>query len=108
MAKRRVGKKNKDKMPSETDLAIDRSVSTEKSIPFHEVEDWVGHVPNLHKIDTIHLWDDHFRINCWCVVQKENMIYESYSIDKSFHVRYNDGKFEDKSNPERKFDTKYL
>lgn len=108
MAKRRVSKKTKDNMPSETDLAIDRSVSTEKSIPFHEVEDWVGYVPNLYKIDTIHLWGDRFRINCWCSVQKPNMLYESYSIDKSFHVEYKNGQFVDKSNPKRNFETKYL
>lgn len=85
--------------PSETDLAIDRSVSKEKSIPYEEVADWIGHVPNLYNIDIIHLWDDRFRINCWCSVYDANMIYESYSINKSFHVEYKDGVFTDKSNP---------
>ena len=43
MAKKRVSKKTRDDMPSETDLAIDRSVSKEKSIDPIEVENFVGY-----------------------------------------------------------------
>lgn len=93
---------------SETSLAPNRGRSTEKTIPEFELECFVGHVPNLHKIDAIHLWGDRFRVNVWCAREVEGHLYEKYNIEKSFHVEYKDGEFVDKSNPVRNFDVKYL
>ena len=93
---------------NETDLAPDRGVSKEKSIPQFDLECFVGYVPNLYKIDAVHLWDDRFRVNVWCAREVEGHLYEKYNIEKSFHVEYKDGEFVDKSNPVRNFDVKYL
>jgi hypothetical protein len=108
MAKKRISKKKETSEYRNEDLAPNRGRSTEKTIPPHEVDDWVGYVPFHYKTEAIHLWDNHFRINIWCAREAEHCLYEKYSIDKSFHVVYNNGKFEDMSNPVRKFDTKYL
>ena len=107
MKKKRTRAKSGE-LYNETDLAPDRRISREKAIPIHELDDWIGHVKNHMKTDAIHLWGDHFRINVWCEHEVENCLYPKVSIDKSFHVVYNSGKFEDRSKPERKFETKYL
>ena len=107
MAKKKTTTKKRPSVSNE-DLAPDRGRSIEKTIPIHELEDWIGFVPNLYKLDAIHLFDDHFRVNVWCEEKLDNHIYMKYNIEKSFHVVYKNGKFDDRSNPERKFETKYL
>ena len=102
-------KTRKTNKVKQEDLAPDRGRNTEKFIPIHELEDWVGHVPNLYKIDAVYLgWDNRFRINVYCSKKVEGSIYERYSIDKSYHVRYTDGRFEDKSRPTKGCKAKYI
>ena len=93
---------------NQADLAPDRGASKEKSIPQFDLECFVGYVPNLYKIDAIHLWNDRFRVNVWCANEVGGNLYEKYNIEKSFHVEYKDGEFIDMSNPVRNFDVKYL
>ena len=101
MAKRR--KTSKPRTIANEDLAPDRGISKEKTIPIHELNDWIGYVKNHYKTDAIHLWDNHFRINVWTCEYIEDRVYEEYSIDKSFHVVYNDGKFRVISNPKKEY-----
>lgn len=110
MARKKTSTKANRKYTNE-DLAPDNGRDTSKSIPIHELEDWIGYVENLHKIDAIYLgWDNRFRINVYCATKVEGSIYEKYSIDRSYHVRYNNGRFEDKSNQKspKKLNIKYL
>jgi len=100
MAKRR--RTSKSRQITNEDFAQDRGASKERIIPIDELNDWIGPIKNHYKTDAIHLWDNHFRINVWTSEYVKDRVYEKCSIDRSFHVVYNNGTFKDISNPRTK------
>lgn len=68
------------------------------SIPQNELDNFVGYIKNLYKIDCIRTWENHFRINVWIEEYIENSVYPKYSIIKSFFVFYDGWNIVDKTN----------
>ena len=62
-----------------------------RTIPDGELREFVGKVPNLLKIDSINVNNDKFRINVWTEEFKNERIIPTYTIVKSFYVKYDDG-----------------
>lgn len=68
------------------------------SIPQNELENFVGYVKNLSKIDCIRIWENHFRINVWTEEYTNGSVYPKYAIAKSFFVFYDGWRITDKTN----------
>jgi len=62
-----------------------------KTIPNSELREFVGKVPNLLKIDSINVNNDKWRINVWTEEFKDERLIATYTIVKSFFVKYDDG-----------------
>ena len=62
-----------------------------RTIPDGELREFVGKVPNLLKIDSINVNNDKFRINVWTEEFKNERIIPTYTIVKSFYVKYEEG-----------------
>ena len=60
------------------------------TIPLDKLKELVGEVDNLYKIESKHVWDDHFRVNVWTKTYTEEYICANYMIDKSYFVLYNE------------------
>ena len=58
-------------------------------IPLEKLKEFVGEVDNLYKIESKHVWDDHFRVNVWTKTYSEGYFCANYMIDKSYFVLYN-------------------
>lgn len=61
-----------------------------KQIPSVTLTDFVGHVPNLFKIDCFNLFDDNFRINVWTVHRTPDRLVPEYKIAHSYFVSLNE------------------
>ena len=59
-------------------------------IPLEKLKEFVGEVDNLYKIESKHVWDDHFRVNVWTKTYSEEYFCANYMIDKSYFVWYNE------------------
>ena len=62
-----------------------------KTIPDNELREFVGKVPNLLKIDSVNVNNDKWRINVWIEEFKDERVVPSFTIVKSFYVKYDDG-----------------
>ena len=62
-----------------------------KTIPDSELREFVGKVPNLLKIDSVNVNNDKWRINVWTEEFKDERVIPSFTIVKSFYVKYDDG-----------------
>ena len=62
-----------------------------KTIPNSELREFVGKVPNLLKIESVNVNNDKFRINVWTEEFKDERLIATYTIVKSFYVKYDDG-----------------
>lgn len=94
--KKKSGTKRKKIMDDEYDppVKIRKSAPT---IPISKLENFVGYVKNVYKIDAIHLWDNRFRINVWTEETLDNYVYPKYGIAKSFFVSYEDNEIIDRT-----------
>ena len=61
------------------------------TIPSRELAEFVGKVPNLLKIDSININNDKWRINVWTEEFKDGRLMATYTIVKSFFVKYDEG-----------------
>lgn len=68
------------------------------TIPKNILEDFVGFIRNLYKIDCIYLWENHYRVNVWTETYVEHSVYPKYAIDKSFFLCYDGFDLIDKTN----------
>lgn len=62
-----------------------------KTIPDSELREFVGKVPNLLKIESVNVNNDKWRINVWTEEFKDERLIATYTIVKSFFVKYDDG-----------------
>ena len=62
-----------------------------RTIPDSELREFVGKVPNLLRIDSTNVNNDKFRINVWTEEFKDERIVPSFTIVKSFYVKYEEG-----------------
>jgi len=62
-----------------------------KTIPDNELREFVGKIPNLLKIDSVNVNNDKWRINVWTEEFKDERVVPSFTIVKSFYVKYDDG-----------------
>jgi hypothetical protein len=62
-----------------------------KTIPDNELREFVGKVPNLLKIDSVNVNNDKWRINVWIEEFKDERVVPSFTIVKSFYVKYEEG-----------------
>jgi len=62
-----------------------------KTIPNSELREFVGKVPNLLKIESVNVNNDKWRINVWTEEFKDERLIATYTIVKSFYVKYDDG-----------------
>ena len=62
-----------------------------ETIPDEQLREFVGKVPNLLRIDSCHVHTDKFRINVWTEEFKDERVIPSFSIVKSYYVKYEDG-----------------
>jgi len=62
-----------------------------ETIPDEQLREFVGKVPKLLKIDSCHVNADKFRINVWTEEFKDERVIPSFSIVKSYYVKYEDG-----------------
>jgi|LakMenEpi03Aug12_release.lakeMendotaPanAssembly.Ray.scaffolds.fasta_scaffold00240_92 hypothetical protein len=92
--KKRIATKQKTHKRSDKMEVIDLKST---SIPQNELENFVGYIKNLHKIDCIRIWENHFRINVWIEKYCDNSVYPKYSITKSFFVFYDGWHIVDKT-----------
>ena len=70
-----------------------------KTIPDSELREFVGKVPNLLKIDSININNDKWRINVWTEEFKDGRLMATYTIVKSFFVKYSEGCIWDETIP---------
>jgi len=80
-----IKKKAKKKLKRETVTPIS------KTIPDSELREFVGKVPNLLKIESVNVNNDKWRINVWTEEFKDERLIATYTIVKSFYVKYDDG-----------------
>lgn len=93
-------KKSATKRNSIMDNQYDPPVKIKKNtpkIPISKLENFVGYIKNIYKIDAIHLWDNRFRINVWTEETLDNYVYPKYGIAKSFFVSYEDNEITDRT-----------
>ena len=62
-----------------------------ETIPDDQLREFVGKVPNLLKIDSCHIHADKFRVNVWTEEFKDERVVPTFSIVKSYYVKYEDG-----------------
>ena len=62
-----------------------------KTIPDNELREFVGKIPNLLKIESVNVNNDKWRINVWTEEFKDERVVPSFTIVKSFYVKYDDG-----------------
>ena len=62
-----------------------------KTIPNSELREFVGKVPNLLKIESVNVNNDKWRINVWTEEFKDERLIATYTIVKSFFVKYEEG-----------------
>ena len=72
------------------------------TIPSHKLEDFVGYVKNLHKIDCKWVFNegmlgDRYRVNVYTETPVEGAYYDKMSIDRSFSLRYDGDQIIDKT-----------
>ena len=82
---KRPAKKLKEKVERESVTPISKTITD------GELREFVGKVPNLLKIDSINVNNDKWRINVWTEEFKNERIIPTYTIVKSFFVKYDDG-----------------
>ena len=70
-----------------------------KTISNSELREFVGKVPNLLKIDSINTNNDKWRINVWTEEFKDGRLMATYTIVKSFFVKYSEGCIWDETIP---------
>jgi hypothetical protein len=80
-----IKKKTKKKVEREPVTPIS------KTIPNSELREFVGKVPNLLKIESVNVNNDKWRINVWTEEFKDERLIATYTIVKSFYVKYDDG-----------------
>ena len=78
-------KKAKRKVEREPVTPISKTISNS------ELREFVGKVPNLLKIDSININNDKWRINVWTEEFKDGRLMSTYTIVKSFFVKYDEG-----------------
>ena len=78
-------KKAKRKVEREPVTPISKTISNS------ELREFVGKVPNLLKIDSININNDKWRINVWTEEFKDGRLMATYTIVKSFFVKYDEG-----------------
>ena len=61
----------------------------------HLVSKFVGKVENLHEIKIHNVFDDKYRINVWVKWQKTGLFGYSFKIEKSYFMKFSDGKLTD-------------
>lgn len=70
-----------------------------ETIPDDQLREFVGKVPNLLKIDSCHIHADKFRVNVWTEEFKDERVVPTFSIVKSYYVKYEDGCIYDETIP---------
>ena len=95
MRKRSIVKKKKSTNKKERSSTAPRP--TQRTIPEDILEDFVGTIKNLYKIDPVYLWGDYFRVNVWTETWEENAVGPKYAIDKSFFMWYDGIELVDKT-----------
>ena len=59
------------------------------------VNKFVGKVENLHEIKIHNVFDDKYRVNVWVKWVKEGMFGYSYKIERSYFMKFSNGKLTD-------------
>ena len=70
-----------------------------RTIPNSELREFVGKVPNLLKIESVNVNNDKWRINVWTEEFKDERLIATYTIVKSFYVKYSEGCIWDETIP---------
>lgn len=69
-----------------------QSVETKPpQIPLETLKEFVGDVQNLQKITARHIHESRFRVNVWIEELKDEHMFRSLSIAKSYFVHYHEG-----------------
>lgn len=88
-------------MQCETTTKEKSYVKKSKTLSDSAVCKFVGHVDNLWKIVSHHLWGNKFRINAWTETRKDGMFCSFHKIEKSYFVELVDGKIVDLTVPQK-------
>lgn len=59
------------------------------------INDFIGHVENLHKIYIHNVFDDRYRVDVWTSIRKPDCICDACSISQSYFMKFSDGKLTD-------------
>jgi hypothetical protein len=70
-----------------------------ETIPDEQLREFVGKVPNLLKIESVNVNNDKWRINVWTEEFKDERLIATYTIVKSFYVKYSEGCIWDETIP---------
>jgi hypothetical protein len=87
--KKAVTKKQEEPEESEEKTGVE--------IPQNTLLKFVGHVPNMLKIDQHNLWDNRYRINVWTQRYIDESVVPTNRIEKSFFIHFVNGKIIDKT-----------
>jgi hypothetical protein len=69
-----------------------QSVETKPpQIPLETLKEFVGDVKNLKMITARHIYDNRFRVNVWIEEFKDENMFRSPNIAKSYFVHYHEG-----------------
>ena len=68
-----------------------------KNIPEKILKQFVGKVPNLLKIDSLHICGTNFRINVWTKVSLDDTIIPDNKIHSSYFVSFDGETITDKT-----------
>lgn len=89
------------KMQCETPIKEKSNVKASQTLSDSLVCKFVGHVDNLYRIVSHHLWDNKFRINVWTETRKDGMFCSFHKIEKSYFVKLVDGEIHDLTIPQK-------
>ena len=85
--KQKPKQKPKQKQLPKTKLAETKP----PTIPLETLKEFVGDVKNLKTITARHICEHRFRVNVWIEEFKDENIFRSPSIAKSYFVHYHEG-----------------
>ena len=82
---------------------VSEKTEDKPTIPDTHINEFVGEVKNLLKIDCHHLYDTNYRINVWAVYRFADRIVPDYVIEQSYFVSYDNEEIVDKTIHEEKW-----
>ena len=99
--KKKIKTKRKKVSSAPRKKSIDTNEDT-PTIPSHKLENFVGYVQNLYKIDCKWVFNegmlgDRYRVNVYTETPVDNCIYDKTNIDRSFSLRYDGDSIIDKT-----------